>query len=191
MGITDDIHGYFGFPNLYERMVDKAASLDRPMVEVGVWCGMSLFHAANYAKEKHPNWKKLIGVDTFRDMDNAGGSVEVDILGAQYASLMQCLHHRERLSLTPYAHIIIGRSVETASLFADGSLACVFIDGAHDTASVLADINAWASKVHHEGIIAGHDSYHPPVESAVREYFGEDFEIDEGCWIANRGSSNG
>jgi len=48
-------------------------------------------------------------------------------------------------------------SVDAAPQFADGSLDFVYIDAAHDVASVIADLSAWARKVRVGGIVAGHD----------------------------------
>jgi hypothetical protein len=176
------IHGYFDFPAIYEHMVDRAASLDLPFVEVGVWCGKSLLFAAGYAEEHCPSWKKLVGVDTFRDMDLTELNEEIHVKG-EYAPLFETLSHRDRLSLSARAHIIIGKSVETAPLFDNGSIGALFIDAAHDYDSVKADLLAWGKKVSPSGIIAGHDYYHPPVARAVDEYFPKGVTRDGACWI--------
>lgn len=53
--------------------------------------------------------------------------------------------------------LVIEPSVEAAKRFADGYFDLVFIDGAHDVASVSADNAAWWPKVRPGGILAGHD----------------------------------
>lgn len=50
-------------------------------------------------------------------------------------------------------------SVEAARDVDDGSLDWVYIDGNHDRAPVLADMDAWWPKVRVGGIFAGHDFY--------------------------------
>jgi len=55
----------------------------------------------------------------------------------------------------------------------DGSLAFVFIDAAHDYASVKADIAAWLPKLKPDGLMAGHDAEFPDVARAVKEAFPE------------------
>ena len=48
----------------------------------------------------------------------------------------------------------------------------VFIDGLHDFESVREDIRAWATKVRHGGILAGHDycARYMGVVQAVNEH---------------------
>lgn len=48
-------------------------------------------------------------------------------------------------------------SIDAAKDVADGSLDFVYIDAAHDIASVMADLQAWSRKVRVGGIVAGHD----------------------------------
>lgn len=51
----------------------------------------------------------------------------------------------------------------------------VYIDGAHDYESVIADIRAWWNATSSNCIIAGHDfdDTHPGVQQAVREFASE------------------
>jgi len=48
-------------------------------------------------------------------------------------------------------------SVDAAAQIPDRSLDFVYLDAAHDFASVAADLRAWAPKVKVGGIVAGHD----------------------------------
>jgi hypothetical protein len=50
-------------------------------------------------------------------------------------------------------------SVTAADKFADHSLDFVYLDGDHSLAGCTRDIHAWAMKVVHGGILAGHDYY--------------------------------
>jgi predicted O-methyltransferase YrrM len=53
-------------------------------------------------------------------------------------------------------------SVPAASLFDDGALDAVFIDGSHIYPDVLADIDAYLPKIRKGGLIFGHDLYDVP-----------------------------
>src|SRR5215469_15977581 len=53
-------------------------------------------------------------------------------------------------------------SVPAASLFDDGSLDAVFVDGSHMYLDVLADIDAYLPKIRKGGLIFGHDLYDLP-----------------------------
>lgn len=61
-------------------------------------------------------------------------------------------------------------SLEAAKIVPDGTLDFVYIDALHDTANVLADLNAWDCKVRIGGMVAGHDWSHPGVTAAVESY---------------------
>jgi len=72
--------------------------------------------------------------------------------------------------------IIAGDSVKVAGRFADNYFDFVYIDAAHDHASVKNDILAWKPKVKSGGILAGHDYDYkdtPGVKQAVDEIFGD------------------
>lgn len=90
----------------------------------------------------------------------------------------------------PYSHleIIRGRSVDVAADFADGSFDLVYIDGAHDPASIRADITAWRPKVKPGKWLAGHD-YSPLIASgsvihAVDELLGAPLRVfEDSSWL--------
>jgi predicted O-methyltransferase YrrM len=103
---------------------------------------------------------------------------------------MELVFHRFRDRLRGYSHleIIRGRSVEVASEVDDRSVDLVYLDGAHDLASVRADIAAWRPKVKPGGWLAGHD-YTPLIEDgavvrAVDELLGApDRVFDDTSWL--------
>jgi hypothetical protein len=95
---------------------------------------------------------------------------------------------RERTRGYPHLEVIRGRSVEAAGEFADASFDLVYLDGAHDLASVRADLAAWRRKVRPGKWIAGHD-YSPLIERgavirAVDEAFGApDRVFEDASWL--------
>lgn len=59
------------------------------------------------------------------------------------------------------AQVIRRYSVSAATLFQDGTLDFVYIDGNHNLQNVIADLAAWTSKLRSGGIMAGHDYRKP------------------------------
>ena len=79
------------------------------------------------------------------------------------------------------------QSHEAAQHVKDGSMDFVFIDGDHSYENCIEDIRDWTPKVKPNGLICGHDFGHrdfPGVERAVRECFGDDFQLieDDRIW---------
>lgn len=68
--------------------------------------------------------------------------------------------------------LIPGDSPLAATLFDDGSVDCVFIDGCHETLRVLRDIDSWQTKLSSTGIMAGDDYGWESVRRAIHERFG-------------------
>jgi hypothetical protein len=82
---------------------------------------------------------------------------------APFESLGRVKYHREF-------------SVPASKWFADNSLDFVYIDAAHDAASVRADMQAWWPKVRIGGIMAGHDLtgvWRHEIRPVVDEFFGD------------------
>lgn len=81
-------------------------------------------------------------------------------------------------------------SQEAATKIEDNSLDFCFIDGDHSYEGVKTDIEAWFSKVRPGGWICGHDwgkLNKGNVEKAVREAFGDKFELDyNSTWFVQK-----
>jgi len=72
------------------------------------------------------------------------------------------------------AHLWRVPSVSAAERLPDYVFDLVFIDGAHDRLSVIADINAWSTKIAPRGHLVGHDfKSWPEVRPAVLDRFPE------------------
>jgi hypothetical protein len=68
-------------------------------------------------------------------------------------------------------NLVPGDSALASQLFDDKSIDFLFIDGCHETAAVLRDIDTWLPKVSRGGIIAGDDYGWDTVRHAVRQRF--------------------
>lgn len=183
----EDIPGWFTFPGLYRDMVQRAPA-DRfsAFVEVGCWKGRS---AAFMGVEIVNSGKdiKLLCVDTF-----AGSAEHADDPDVRCGTLFDTfLHNIEPVK--GVVHACPMSSVEAAENLrmwgVVGNSDFVFIDAAHDKASVLADIEAWYPLVRPGGVIAGHDWQEEGVREAVTEFFGRmpgssySADFDQQVWM--------
>jgi predicted O-methyltransferase YrrM len=84
-----------------------------------------------------------------------------------------------------------GKSPEAAAQFADESLDWVFIDGAHDEASVRADMLGWWRKIKPGGALCGHDAVPGCEVLPVVLEFSARWGIEivprtQGIWVAKK-----
>ncbi len=139
--------------------------------------------------------EEVVEIGSFR-----GVSTETLLLFAQrmYAvdpwEGMESIHQQFLARTAPYPHLAVlrGRSTDVVDEIADRSLDLVYIDGAHDYASVRADLEAWRSKVKPGKWIAGHD-YSDVIEGgavirAVDEMFGSPHRVfADSSWLVQIG----
>lgn len=156
------IDGWFGFEDIYREAVER---YDGVFVEVGAWKGRSTaFLAVAAIRSGKPI--DLHVVDTFAGSDEDAHRTDPDI------GNLRAVFDR---NMEPVAHFLTVHqmeSVEAAKQFSDASLDFVMIDGAHDCASVKADIAAWLPKVRPGGWLCGDDiewGSDRPVMQAVEE----------------------
>lgn len=177
--MDEDIPGWFAWQAYTDRVVAEAPH-GAVLVEVGVFCGKSLTYLARAARAAA---KELVVVG----VDNFGGSPE---FGAAFRdnppnALASAAHHYlHAAGVMGDVALVTADSVRAARLFADRSLWSVFLDAAHDEASVRADIANWLPKVQPGGRLGG-DDYHvfDGVRMAVDAAFGGGAETDpERCW---------
>jgi len=156
----DSIPGFFHFRECYERLL-RTLPTDRPStwVEIGSFQGRSTAFLGveilnrNLAATVH-------AVDSFEAWDGVPQGTDLRALFEEHIEPVASV-----VKLWPM------KSTEAATRFADESIDVVFVDGAHDYASVLADIAAWWPKLKPGAFMAGDDFMMTPVCKAVCEQF--------------------
>lgn len=150
-------------------------------VEIGSWRGRS---SAFMAVEIANSGKNIL----FDCIDTWRGSVLEEIHQLDPSVINDTLYEEFLSNMKPvekfYRHFRL-TSIEAAKLYEDKSLDFVFIDAGDDYDSVKADIAAWAPKVRHGGLLAGHD-FNPAtpnndVERAVLEAYPDVIALPW-CW---------
>jgi hypothetical protein len=154
-----DIPGWFRWRDAQEEAVTSFPD-GSVFVEVGNYLGKSLCSLAEVVVGSGRRIS-IVGIDTCRGSGpegrgdvNAHGAAVADgggtFAGQLHRNVIEC-GFADRVAL------VIGASVSSAALFADGSLAWVHIDARHDYASVVADIAAWRPKLIGGGWLSGDD----------------------------------
>lgn len=151
---------------LYDTM-----SRSHAHAEVGVYCGRSLFASCRGMSE----YADVVGVDD----DSAEWVVDrpwiTSVRQATYRSL-----HLQVKHLSMHSVDAVRFCQENRMTFES-----VYIDGCHEYAECLADIQGWMTLVRPGGIICGHDYWpvHTGVVEAVNEAFGGEHSVVPGTRI--------
>lgn len=166
---------WFSYPNLYSLVVRDATNGSK-FVEVGSRKGKS----SSFMCVEIANSMKRI---EFYCVDTWEGSAEHQETNAADLPELYKLFLRNMEPVQNYYVPLRMTSLDASLQFEDKSLDFVFIDAAHDYASVLLDIDAWMPKVKPGGILAGHDytPSWPGVVKAVNERF-KHVVCAEDCW---------
>lgn len=152
-----DSHGWFGNATQLSDCFDEIQITD--VIEIGSWLGCSTRFLANAI----PANGKLYAIDTWR------GSPEEEVhqkdprLTYLYQQFLSNVIHAELTEkIVPFRM----SSVEAArALNVKADL--IYLDGAHDTASVYQDIIGWYPHLKEGGIMCGDDWLWPTVQTAV------------------------
>lgn len=154
-----DIPGWFRWRDAQEEAV--AQFPDGSMfVEVGNYMGKSLCSLAEIVSAEDRDIA-IVGVDWCQGSGPEGRG-NIDAHGAAVAEgggTFAGLLHRNIIAcgFADNVQLVVGGSVPSARLFADGSLAWVHLDARHDYENVAADIAAWKPKVAEGGWLSGDD----------------------------------
>ena len=120
---------------------------------------------------------KVYAIDPWEGVAHSNGPIE---LAMSRQSEKTC---RVRLNKYNNVEIIKGLAEEEVNSFKDRSVDAVYIDGAHDPASVAKDINMWLPKIKDGGVLCGHDWRTAEVRNVVLKMFGGVNKIyKDGSW---------
>ena len=165
-----DVEGWCDFRDLYTAIA-KILPDGATVAEVGVWKGQSVIHLAQRMQDTGKRCM-IHAIDTFQGDDDTG----------KEKTLEQFTENIERAGVGHIIYPMADESILAATRFEAGELDMVFIDGAHDYDSVLADLKAWGPNVRDGGIIAGHDIDAEGVQRALAD-MGWEYHVVGRCWV--------
>lgn len=172
------IAGWMGYAPFWEKAIASAPP-GAVLVEVGVFCGLSLIELGKMAKAADKGLR-VVGVDTF------AGSTEHQELLAHLPNgtlVREAWNNLDRAGVLPDVTIVVSDSVAASRLFQDFSVHAVFLDGDHSEDGVSRDIGAWWPKVRSNGLLGGDDVWvFPGVKAAVTKMFPLIVLDEAKCW---------
>lgn len=142
-------------------------------VEVGCWKGRSLAAVVLSASAG----STVVAVDTWRGSPEELGEAHAEAArdpDAVFAEFSATADELRRLR--PSVGLVVRREDSLSAArygagFGDLAPAVVFIDGAHDEASVCEDVAAWRDVLRPGGLLCGHDRGVPGVAKALQNSF--------------------
>ncbi|MCI0463064.1 MAG: class I SAM-dependent methyltransferase [Gemmataceae bacterium] len=192
----EQIPGWFDWPALYRRAVERAES-GAVFVEVGSWLGRSTVFLAELIRRSGKDIQ-VVAVDhclgspdaaaRFVALQQAGRDTDPSLLAKYHAyhlevAVLQAaggntagvlMRNLRESGVLPLVSLVVADSPRAARLLAPGSCDLIFLDGGHDQASVQGDLQAWWPRLRPGGAMAGHDYTPdwPGVRAAVHAFFG-------------------
>lgn len=138
-------------------------------LEVGVWCGRSLWPVACGL----PNGSRLIGVDkgegTLGETGNSSSLLTFSPEGRMQRAMLGAVRDEINTSTRVECSLMLGLSLDVATQVVDAALDVLVLDADHTYDAVVADLAAWAPKVRPGGVIIGHD-YDPECPGVVQAF---------------------
>jgi SAM-dependent methyltransferase len=168
-----DVDGWFDYEDIMQEAVNKAPiDTECSFVEIGSWLGRSTAFMAQAIKDSRKPIK-FYAVDTWAG--SIGDSAFFPVLNQHGGNVYQVfVQNMLDCGIEDYVYPIKSDSIAAAKEAAalGHKFDFIFIDGAHDYASVRADLTAWLPLLKEGGIFAGHDLGCPGVNQALDEVLG-------------------
>jgi predicted O-methyltransferase YrrM len=150
------------------RWLAEQAATRRDIAEIGSWMGRSTRALADHTPGT------VYAVDTWQGSDEPVHRKALADKPKDWLYRQFCANLADLLAAQPPKVIAVRRpSVQAARRLRRLRFDLIFLDGAHDYASVRDDLAAWAPLLRPGGLLCGHDwgGSFPGVEQAVREAF--------------------
>ena len=175
-----EISGWFSYSDLYDRFIDESVDGSR-IVEIGCWLGKS----TDYLIDKIKRSGKEIYLDVIDTFKGSSGQEYKSVLEKFDNDIYQSFC--DNVSEYGKMSVIKNSSHDSASLYQNGSIDFLMIDGDQSYEGVDSDIRDFYYKVRPGGIISGDDCgfrYDGDVtKTAVGEFF-------LGCQIHSKSNYN-
>lgn len=140
----------------------ERAGQRRVVVEVGCWHGRSTKALADACPGQ------VITVDHFQGSPDDHSFALADAASGAGSEARRAFHENLRAELASGKVRLLEMESTQAAASLNGDRAdMVFLDGAHDTDSVRADIRAWLPKLRPGGLLCGHDANDARVAAAL------------------------
>jgi predicted O-methyltransferase YrrM len=124
------------------------------IVEIGSHHGRS---TVVLARGRSEGCREVVAVDPFSDPRWGGGDGSLPIFRANI----------ERAGLEDAVRPVRGFSADVAESWDESPIGVLYVDGAHDQASVLADIDGWERHIVPGGRVLFHDAFSAPGVTAA------------------------
>jgi hypothetical protein len=159
-------HGWYDGNAFY---IEKLMTLNKvkTVIEVGSWLGKSTRHIASLLQSSG----KLYAVDTWAGSTEHYNGLESGMLQNLYEQFLSNIIHAK---LTDIVIPVRMQSQQAAPIFTQKlttKVDLIYIDAAHDTKSVMADLKAyWPFVANNKGILCGDDWTWQTVRVAVEMF---------------------
>lgn len=179
-----NVEGWFNWEDLYIEAV-KNASDGSKFVEIGSWSGKSATFLAEMIKESGKKIQ-LFCVDPYSyGLHGADAWTEIEF--------PRLIKFRKSIVQNGFEDIvfnILSKSKNASSIFMDGSLDMVYIDGDHTQQGCTDDIIAYLPKLRPDGVLAGHDytdEWDGVMKAVNSVFYPADFKvICKDTWVLNK-----
>jgi predicted O-methyltransferase YrrM len=151
-----DPHGWFYNQKPLEECLQNKP---KTVIEIGSWLGAS----TRFIAERLSSGGKLYAIDTWKGSLDEEQHREDPRLAHIYPLFLSNVKHAK------LTHVIIPVRMESLEAARQLNIKAdlIYIDGAHDTQSVYADIMAWYDHLNPGGILCGDDIQWSSVRDAV------------------------